>query len=323
MAVTATTSYAGRKGFMSCNWIQQPAQRSTGHRLYPRLRVVFATALLGLTPLSAANFPNERPESDELLAFQAKTVLAADPLLRAINLTVSVVDGVVLVGGAVPDEMIPRRIEDILRSLPGMKAVKVNCWVVANSDPYGRHVQLELDRSSAGLPTVLYPPLALPTTPNSGFNYSKLMAWPTTPDSSANPAEIVTQRPLQPTHAGLLLDPIATNGWKGKPPGVGKQLPSTVATAASPYPTIPPQEVPLSPMSEPQSDRQLDADTITKIGQIRASDPRFGWLTIHLHGEDAVISGRAWKPQDAWDYAEALRKLPGIGRIVIGNVKQR
>ena len=303
---------------MNCTLVPMPVQSVAGRLLPQRLRVALATALLGLTPLPAANFPADLRESDQLLAFQAKTVLGADPILHDMNLTVSVLDGVVLVGGPVSDATIPRRVEQILRTLPGVQAVKVNCWVVAGEDRFGSRVRSELENPQAALP-----PLALPTTPGSGFNRSRLMALQPGIQSPANSAEVVTQRLAQPVHAGLLLDPIAPNSAQGVFSGIGVVIPATPANSAISYPTIPPQEVPLSPMNDQHTDRRLDADSVAKIGRIRASDPRFGWLTIQLQGDDVIISGRAWKPQDAWDYAEALRTVPGIGRIVIGTVNPR
>jgi hypothetical protein len=67
-----------------------------------------------------------------------------------------------------------------------------------------------------------------------------------------------------------------------------------------PYPTIKPPAVPTAPL-----------------------DPRFAALTVELKDGTAVIGGRARSHADAWDFANHVRKRPGVGRVVVGQIDTR
>ncbi|HJZ56609.1 MAG TPA: hypothetical protein VKE74_16705, partial [Gemmataceae bacterium] len=56
---------------------------------------------------------------------------------------------------------------------------------------------------------------------------------------------------------------------------------------------------------------------------IRRTDPRYAGLSVEVQGDTLVISGRAARAKDAWDLSDALRRLPGVGRVVVGSVEPR
>ncbi len=67
-----------------------------------------------------------------------------------------------------------------------------------------------------------------------------------------------------------------------------------------PYPTIAPPAVPTTPV-----------------------DPRFAALTVERRGGTAIIGGRAKSHADAWDFANLVRKRPGVERVIVGDVLTR
>ncbi|MCZ2341813.1 MAG: BON domain-containing protein [Bacteroidales bacterium] len=272
----------------------------------PRLLVAFVALLFGLAPQPASSQPfPASTANDTLLAFQVKSALAADSVLAPVNLFVSVVDRVAVVGGPVPDAATIARVEWVIRGVPGLTEVKVHCWVALREDGFGGQV-----REAMILPPTAVPPLVYPTTPGQLRVDPQLMAWNPGSPSQGRSDSVVAQRPSQPPLAGFLLDPVVT-GAKPSTPLI-PELP--MPGQADAMPNIPPQQVPVSPVvnTAPTLEQQ--------VSTLRASNPRFGWLTIRLENGTATVSGHATHIQDAEDYAAALRNIPGIHRVVIGEV---
>lgn len=286
-----------------------PAETTLRHRIGRylfdrRLRVAVVALLFGLAPSPANSQPYPLPgEPDELLAFQAKAAIAADPALTQVNLFVSVVDRVAVVGGPVPDAATAYQVERVLRGVPGLTEVKVRCWVALRDDRFGERV-----RDAMSHPPTTLPPLVYPAAPGKLQVDPRLMAW--NPGSSSRTGSVVAQRPSQPPLAGFLLDPVVAGAKQPTP--LIPELP--MPGGADTVPNIPPQGVPVSPVANSASVLEQ------QIGRLRASDPRFGWLTIRLDAGTATVSGHAARVEDAWDYAAALRKIPGIDRVIVGEV---
>ena len=70
-----------------------------------------------------------------MLARSALAALDAEAELRGVNLVVSVVDGVAVIGGPVPNAAISKRAERIVRAVEGMKDVRNTCFVSTGPDP--------------------------------------------------------------------------------------------------------------------------------------------------------------------------------------------
>lgn len=276
-------------------------ERSSWNR---RLRVAAFTFLFGIAPISAS--PTSA-EPDELLAFKAKAALAADPVLARVNVWVFVVDRVALVGGPVPDSGTALRIESILRGVPGLAEVKVRCWVPTMDDGFGQRVKDAMTAPQREIPPLVYP------APPGGLKVDpKLMAWQ--PGAPQGTDAVVVQRPSKPALDGFLLEPVMTG--PGGPKPLIPELPMPNDTVG--VPNLPPQGVPLVPPSV-----KTTATLEEMVGAIRASDPRYGWLTIRLNQGTATISGHAVRIADAWDYAAALQKIPGIDRVIVGDIRPR
>src|SRR5262245_2588539 len=94
-------------------------------------------ALVGMTSAADPAPPASAAPglSDVVLARSALAALDAEPELRAVNLVVSVVDGVAVVGGSVPSAAVAKRAEQALRKVDGIKEVRNTCFVSSGPDP--------------------------------------------------------------------------------------------------------------------------------------------------------------------------------------------
>lgn len=235
---------------------------------------------------------------DVLLAARVKSALASDSELQGLNLFISVVDRVALVGGPVPDAAISERIGVVLRKLPGLVEVKVSCWVSAEDNPLAHRVADRLKPEPAA-------PLPLPASaPSSATPVTTL---PMPPSASPEPVHTVgtvtVKRVSAPTPAGgYLLEPVA--------PG-GRSVPTLAAPPVG-YPTIPSPAVPTMPVSaEPP------------VVRLTAREARFAGLNVQTTNGIAVISGTVARDADAWDFADLVRTAPGVTRVVLGRISVR
>lgn len=249
--------------------------------------------------------PLVAPDADALLALNARAALAADPALADLNLLVSVVDHVAVVGGPIPDAALEGRIAAVLEKLPGLTTVKVSCWVPAAEDPLREMVGRRLKTTNAPPPVDTMPPVL-------GI---RNFAPPAHDARTPRPAETVTVQRMVPTPnmATFLLSPVPTVGTSVTP------LPMPVASAAVPpatYPTIPPPAVPTTP-----TDPAVELAPL--LANLREREPRFSGLTVALKGGTAIITGTAGGAADAWDLASALRSAAGVDRVVVGVIRRR
>jgi hypothetical protein len=266
------------------------------------LRAAAVALLLGVAALSVAAGPSAT-DADAHLAVRAKSALAADPQLAGLTLLVSVVDRIAVVGGPVPDARYPARIEAVLRKLPGLADVKVSCWVQseAGADPLTKMVGDRL-KSESPLPSVVVAPRAEPP-PAASVPPLTVAARPTN-------RAVTVQRMAART--GFLLDPVADGGRPITP----LPMPAPAGAVAAPgYPTIPPPAVPTGPTDA--------AALAAQVSALKARDRRFAGLTVALNAGSATVAGRAAHSADAWDFADSVRKLPGVERVILGAVNVR
>jgi hypothetical protein len=253
--------------------------------------------LLGNAALSVAAGPPSAAE-DAQLAVRAKSALAADPQLAGLTLLVSVVDRIAVVGGPVPDAGYEARIDTVLRKLPGLTDVKVSCWVQTGvgTDPLTKLVG---DRLKQELPPVIVAPRS--ETPPA-VNVPPLTV-------AARPADRAVTVRRMAARTGFLLDPVAPGGRPITP----LPMPApAVAVSAPGYPTIPPPAVPTTPTTVP-----------AQVAALKSRERRFRGLTVELRDGTATVAGRAARSADAWDFADAVRKLPGVERVSLGTVNVR
>ena len=241
--------------------------------------------------------PYRRPfleaDSDAVLAINAKAALADDPVLKNLNLMLSVVDRVAVVGGPVPNEDAIKRIESILSNVERLSTYRVTCWVMPTKyDPLADRLEEEL----RGKPTpsvIRTPPRPLVLSlPN-----------PQEPRPDRRQTGNVTVNRVEPERSvsDFLLSPTLQNEAQAIP------KPNPI--------TIPATNVPTQPQ-EPSTLAQ-------RITAIQRGDQRFAQFQVTLRPDFLLIGGFAERDADSWAFARALRQLPGVERIVVGHVQIR
>jgi len=229
--------------------------------------------------------------SDVVLARTALKAIDADADLRGVNVVVSIVDRVAVIGGPVAGQRQSKRVEEIVRAIPGIVEVRNTCFVSAGPDPLLGTIAEKLVSSLPPRPAMYDLPGVLtgtvgPSVPNTGNGPSNsLMA-------SADPSSPVVVR-----------KPTAESGVLGGP--VSPATPSPVVVGSSPVPGT---------LTANRADVLATADIVRK------ADARFARLAVEIRDGMLVISGAAPLAADAWDYAEKLRGVPGVSRVVVGTV---
>lgn len=235
--------------------------------------------------------------SDVVLARSVLAALDAEPELRGVNLVVSVVDRVAVIGGGVPSAAVSKRAEQVVHKVKGVKDVRNVCFVAATPDPLLKAVANKHDTMlpprpvMAGLPGVLTnqlsPDVPLPPSMNVAVSEpagSKVVA-------------------LRPPSAGV----VSVLGAPVGPLGSG-----IVVVSPPPVPAIAPGVL---------TGTAATADNVlVAAGEARKTDPRFAKLTVELRNGTLVVGGSAPLASDAWDFAKKLQTLPGVTRVAVGAV---
>jgi hypothetical protein len=100
----------------------------------------------------------ERPRiPDVVIARAALTALDSEKELRGVNLIVSVVDRVAVIGGPVGDARQAKRAEEVVRAIPGIAEVRNNCFVSPDTDAFHEAVAGNLGSSLPPRPMFVLP----------------------------------------------------------------------------------------------------------------------------------------------------------------------
>ena len=258
-----------------------------------------AAVLWGLAPAAAGEAPGT---SDVLLARSALAALDADPQLRDVNLVVSVVDRVAVIGGPVPTADTGRRAAWVVQRVQGIAEVKNRCFVQAGPDPLIRAVADRVGASRPPLIPELPPIVGGPRT--GGAVPPPAAGWEPPAPAAVEPPR-VSLRPSPPPADSVLLPPVASVAPALPPPpraGVlttGPAAPTGAVVAARP------------------------GDVLTAAAAARTASPRFAALTVELRDGTLVIGGSAARAADAWEFAQTLRQLPGVARVAVGQIEVR
>lgn len=293
---------------------QHPLTRTTARRRR-RAFVILCTFLVAVAFAGWVAWPSKRaaaadptvppPLTDVMLARAALVALDAEPDLRGVNLVVSVVDRIAVIGGPVATPRQAKRAEEVVRAVAGIEGVKNTCFVTPLPDPLLKAVA---DRLGSTLPerpvmtdlpgvwTGVVPPVS-PFAPNGGTDPNRVVARP-------GPGTVVALRPSLPGITGILGAPVGAAGSAATP--TPPPLPNTAPGVLTG--TLPPT-TPVRP-----------SDVLTAANEARKSDPRFARLTVEARDGVLVIGGSAPLVSDAWDFAEKLRAIPGVTRVAVGAV---
>lgn len=227
--------------------------------------------------------------SDVALARDALMALDADPVLKHVNLIVSVVDRGAVIGGPVANEDIKKRAEAVVRGVPGIASVKNACFVDADADPLLRAVaaRLKTPRAPDAVPPVL-PLVGAPTAPGGALPPLPPVA-PTDLVAVKPGAGTVALRPPLGPPVGLLGAPTALAPTKSGPTAPGALT--------------------------------GHADLLSAVAAVRKSDARFARTTVEPKPNGALyVSGFVADPAHALALAEKLRELPGVKLVVVDPV---
>ena len=269
------------------------------------IRSLALTALAGTFAFSAA--PAADPASlrspaisDVVLARSALAALDADPVLREVNLLVSVVDRVAVVGGPVASADRGKRAESIVRRVPGIVEVKNRCFVQESPDPLLRAMSERYPATArrvqaSDLPGVVASPktgVVDEFAPTLGENNLAMV----------EPAEksVVARRPTNPGDS-VLLPPV---GLRGTPAGS----------------TVPPTPTGSTVLPAPAVLTGASSNALATAEVARKADRRFAGLTLSFANGTLVIAGSAARMADAWDLAQELRRISGVPRVALGAV---
>ena len=267
-----------------------------------RLHIFTAPLAVGLCAALVAVAPAADFVSDVVLARSALAAIDADPQLREVNLIVSVVDRVAVIGGPVSSADVSKRAETVVRGVSGIADVKNRCFVQDKPDPLLRAVADRLGVSRppllAELPGVVSPPRPATTSEARPPDNAYAALTPPAPVGT----EVVVRRP-----ANLSVEP--AGGFLGVPEAFPSGRLSATLTAIGTPPAPTGTVFPARP-----------TDVLASAEAIRNADARFTALAVEMRSGTLVIGGKAPRAADAWDFAQALRRVPGVARVVVGAV---
>jgi len=273
----------------------------------PRRRFLFASLcslalVLGLAAFVSLTSAAEPPASaapgitDVVLARSALSALDAEAELKGVNLVVSVVNGVAVIGGPVPSVAIAERAEQVVRKVRGMKEVRNTCFVSSGPDPLLKAVA---DKAGSSLP----PRPVMGDLPGVLSNQVPAPVSPFPPNTSVAAANtnstVVVRKPaLIPGAVNVLGAPVGPAGAGSITPGVS-----------------------INPTTAPgQLTGSTAGGVLSAAGEVKKAEARFASLTVELHDGVLVVGGAAPLASDAWDFAKKLRQLPGVSRVAVGRV---
>lgn len=265
--------------------------------------VLFAA---GLVSVVIAQPPAKRTrDADDTVALRVRQALADDPTLspHKLSLLVNVLDGVVVIGGPVPDDTLTAKIEAVAKAVDGAARVKVSVWPLspARADPLAARLDEKMNPrpKEAPAPAVT---LSVPTD--------------TAPKPDPRPTAGVAGRTQSPPN--LLQPPVqsverTSRAPHARPPGA--EPPE--------YTPIPATNLPTEPVLEPPTPRAATPTTREPeptTADAWKRDPRFAGLNVDVRSGTATISGRAKGHTAAWELAEVIRGWPTVERVVVGRV---
>lgn len=232
--------------------------------------------------------------SDVVLARAALAALDAEPELRGVNVIVSVVDRVAVLGGAVSHPRQAQRIEEVVRSVPGIVEVRNGCFVCPGPDPLLRAVAERASPARPPQPVVPHLPGILTDDPQPVPPWAGSVAAAEPTAGRRNSETVVARRP-----AG------GADHFLGAPVRV------------EPAASYPPQG--------PTVGRLIGQHAARLPAAVRAvveAEPRFDGLTIRFDDGVVWVGSPPSRAADAWALADRLRHVPGVVRVVVGENRE-
>lgn len=233
--------------------------------------------------------------SDVVLARSVLSALDTEAELRGVNLVVSVVDRVAVIGGAVPSTAVSKRAEQLVRKVDGVLDVRNTCFVASTPDPLLKVVAARPGSSlpprpaMTGLPGVLTNQLSPELPVPRGLNVAA---------SEPTGSKVVAFRPPSAVAEAVLGAPVGPAGQGHAPTIPAPATAPGVLTGAAPG---------------------VDG-LLAAARDVTRTEPRFAKLTVEKRNGVLVIGGSAPLASDAWDFARKLQTIPGLPPVAVGLV---
>lgn len=251
--------------------------------------------------------------TDAMLARSALAALDSDPVLRDVSIVVSVVDRQAVIGGAVPTPELAQRAEAIVRQATGIE-VKNRCFVQSRPDPLIRAVADRLNPTARlprghDLPSMVVPPRPRSLEDVGTAPPTAVAAAPAPPPPTPVVSmKIASSTPVKPT---LLQEPTAAP--------VGPRYASL-----PPVPTVSPVPTRLTTSAAmPMVAPVRQADVMGTLLELRKSEARFAGLTVEVREGTVYLAGTSPRDSDAWDFADRVRRVPGVRAVVMGTANRK
>jgi hypothetical protein len=220
---------------------------------------------------------------DTYLMLQARRALLLDPDLAPLNLGVSVRGGVATLWGTAPSADLAREAAAVLRQLPDLAEVRND---------------LEVDSFlTVDMEPPPPPPLRRP---------------------HSQPEALAATDRLGPTPGAL-----AGRADRGPAPGVARPLPRGVPTPPGDSVSLL-APVPLSGQPSPAPPPVTASPGLTlaqRVVQLRDQQARWHRVQVEVRDRAVFLHGVVARGEDLMDLARAVSRLPGVERVVLGNVQ--
>ncbi len=258
-------------------------------------------------PLQLPTTPSAPPpvkHAEDDLALRVQSAITNDTELgrHQLKLLVNVLDGVAVIGGPVPSLDVRPRLEAVVSTIEGIRRVKLTVWVPApaNVDPLVTRVgeQMAPPRRTEAKPAS--PPPVLLSVPTEGGR---------TADTAA--------RVKDAERLPGLSDPVVSVTTSDRRPAAG-----VPGSQPPPYPPIPATNLPTEPVPEGGwQSVPARTDPYDKVSAELKRNAKFAGLRVEVANGVATVTGTAARHADAWDFAAEVRNLPGVQRVVVGEVR--
>lgn len=265
------------------------------------LLVLVSTCMVALVH-SASTASEPAIVTDAILQTRVEAAIAKEDDLAALNLMITVVGRVALVGGPIPSLDTVKDLERVIRGVQGLSDVKISCWVPLGTDPLTRKVGERLKASPLQNPP---PPLALPSL---GVIRSVPPLRMPEPEKQTQPDRVTAQRAVPNLFPGWLLEPVTSRGRQ--------EAAQDLHSGA--YPRIPPPGLPTHRETTKQN-----SELEEYVASVKSRDQRFADLDVTVTKGVARIHGRVSQDADAWEFAAQLRNAPEIQQIILGKVSRK
>lgn len=224
------------------------------------------------------------PLHDTRLTIRARQAIQQDLALAEVKtINVSVRANVATLWGSVPTRQLGRRAEQCVRQVQGVFEVKNELHVQAPDDSMAQFMR----------------------TPQRQASGSSERLW----FMANRPPALLTGRPEEGEGEGesnaTTAPPSGSNGVSLLPP-IRLSEPAIAKTTA-----------PVAPALTPAN------DLAAAIQRLRQTEPRFWNIRVEVDGGAVRITSTAARTEDVFDFAHAVSRLPGVERVILGEVKSQ